>query len=338
MDVDERLSLDAVSAHTLIACEHIHRYALARELCDGSRVLDLCCGTGYGAQMLAASALSVHGVDNDVATVDTAAAAIGTTTGLTFEAADALEFLRQDLADRFDVIVCFEGLEHLPDVDAALSQLRRHAGEGVRLVASVPNSRAFGEANEYHVTSFGYDEAQAAFSGFPNAVTLHQFLAEGSVIVPPEAEGLDSELVGRDRMEPEYANHFVCCVNFDAATLERAVRGRIQLEAAPAYNRYMRNLEGANRDLRGRNAQLARARLGKADSAAASYLSGLEAERARMSAELDVVKAELRLALDELDGAREGLSRAEESMASAEHALARRWSARARARVRRLLA
>lgn len=338
MDIDERLSLSAVSAHTLIACEHIHRYTLARELCAGFRVLDLCCGSGYGAEILSASAQSVHGVDNDAATVDTAAATVGAATGATFEAADAVRFLEQNLAGRFDVIVCFEGLEHLPDVQAAFDQLRRHADVGIRLIASVPNSRAFGEDNEYHVTDFGFEEAQEAFGGFERRIMLHQFLAEGSLLVAPGADGLDSELVGADHVEPEYANHFVCCVNFDYDVVGRAVRGRMHLEAAPAYNRYMHNLETANRELRRRNAQLARGLLGRGDSAAASYLSGLEVERSSVAAELESVRGDLELVREELEIERERRSHAEGSARTAEAVLAARLSSRARDRMRRLLA
>ena len=54
MDVVERLTLEAAQADTMVACEHRHRYEFAAALCDGRRVLDLCCGSGYGSAILAA--------------------------------------------------------------------------------------------------------------------------------------------------------------------------------------------------------------------------------------------------------------------------------------------
>jgi 2-polyprenyl-3-methyl-5-hydroxy-6-metoxy-1,4-benzoquinol methylase len=147
MGVQERLSLEAVSAKTLIASEHTHRYALAAQLCAEMRVVDLACGSGYGSAMLRDGAAAVTGVDNDETTVELASATIGRDHEVTFEAADALEFLSRDLRGDYDAIVCFEGLEHFPDPDRVLAQLKRHADAGMKLIVSVPNSKAFEEEN-----------------------------------------------------------------------------------------------------------------------------------------------------------------------------------------------
>ena len=48
-----------------------------------------------------------------------------------------------------------------------LARLRELAGEGMREVLSVPNSKLFEEDNPYHLTDFGYEEAREAFVGFP---------------------------------------------------------------------------------------------------------------------------------------------------------------------------
>ncbi|HEU0315736.1 MAG TPA: class I SAM-dependent methyltransferase, partial [Solirubrobacteraceae bacterium] len=109
MGVQERLTLAAVAEPTLIAGEHLHRYEFAAALCAGLRVVDLCCGAGYGAEILATRAATVHGVDYDAATIDLATQALARDGTITFELADATAFLRRDLRDRFDAIVCFEG-------------------------------------------------------------------------------------------------------------------------------------------------------------------------------------------------------------------------------------
>src|SRR5581483_7295885 len=215
MDVVERLTLEAAQADTMLAAEHRHRYEFAARVCDGRRVLDLCCGSGYGTALLAEHALEVVGVDNDAATIDTAQATVGhELQNVSFELADAVAFLRGDLAERFDLIVCFEGLEHLEHLDQALALLREHVRAGIQLVASLPNDKLFDEPNPFHVTRFGYDEATAAFNGFPDTVMLPQFLAEGSLIVPSQAteSEVSVSLDGRD--EPEYANHFIFCSGF----------------------------------------------------------------------------------------------------------------------------
>jgi SAM-dependent methyltransferase len=280
------LTLQAVGQPTLIAAEHLHRYEFAGALCPGARVLDLCCGSGYGGEILARSASTVHGVDYDSATIDLAANTLGRNPQLSFEVADATGFLRRDLADRFDAIVCFEGLEHLPDTDAALRELRRHAGAGIAVICSVPNSRGMAEDNEFHVTDFGYAEANAAFAGFPDPVIVHQYLAEGSVIILDAAAELDARLHGVERAEPQYANHFILVCGVPPETLAGVHRGRMQLAMAPNYNRFMHDLERANVQLRRRNNQLARGLLGKAGSAAPSYVHKAEQRIAELEAQL----------------------------------------------------
>ncbi len=285
MGVQERLTLQAVAEPTLLAAEHLHRYEFAAELCAGLRVLDLCCGSGYGAEILAGRADCVHGVDYDAATIDTATVTVGRESAgaITFELGDATEFLGGDLAGRFDAIVCFEGLEHLPDVGATFAALRRHAGAGIAVIASVPNSRGMHEDNEFHVSDFGYREAHAAFGDFPGARILHQYLAEGSLIVVDEAGEVDARLFGLERAEPPYANHYLVVAGIDDERVAGAHRARMQVALAPTYNRYMRSLERANTELRRRNNQLTRGLLGKGDSAAPSYIKRTEAQLAELA-------------------------------------------------------
>ncbi|MGI8714105.1 MAG: methyltransferase domain-containing protein, partial [Solirubrobacteraceae bacterium] len=307
MDVIERLTLEAAQADTMLACEHRHRYEFAARLCAGRRVLDLCCGSGYGTAILGAQAREVVGVDNDAATVETARVTLGAPAGnVGFELADAITFLRGDLGARFDVVVCFEGLEHLRDLDGALELLRGHAERGMQVVASVPNGKLFAEHNPFHLAEFGYDDAIRAFASFPSTVMVPQFLAEGSLIVPAHARQPEVTVSLDDRDEPEYANHFVFCVNFDPAAVEGVHHGRVQLNTAPVFNRWAEDLKQGAWALRRENARLARARLGKGGSAAAAALAGVadrEAEVAGLREQLRVAEARVR----ELDAALAGV-------------------------------
>jgi 2-polyprenyl-3-methyl-5-hydroxy-6-metoxy-1,4-benzoquinol methylase len=302
MDVVERLPLEAASSHELIACEHRHRYQFAAPLCRGRSVLDLCCGSGYGSEILAAEASAVTAVDNDVATIEMARSALGGS-GIEFEAADAIAFLGAAQRGRFDVIVCFEGLEHLAEPEAALALLREHAAAGTRLLVSVPNSRFLREDNPYHLTDFGYEEAREAFAGFPSMQLLPQYLAEGSLIVPAAASGSDVSVTLDGRDDPGYANHFIACAGFAEEEVAAVHHGRMQVEAAPAYNRHMKALERAYADLRRANARLTRQKLGKSGSAAASFLATADAWYRRYEAATARV-AELEQQLQRL-GARE---------------------------------
>jgi SAM-dependent methyltransferase len=267
----ERLTLEEALEQTLLASTHVHRYQLAAELCRGLRVLDLACGSGYGSRILRDSCPEVTGVDRDEATIARAQEKLARA-GLSFEVADAHDVLRRQLSESFDVIVMFEALEHLDDPDEALASLRRHAGDGLKLVVSLPNSRALEEDNPHHVTEFGYDEAKAAFADFPDVRLLYQFQAEGSLIRGADHSEEDGRLAIVDEGEPEYATHFIVLVNFGTGDEAWA---RMQIAVAASSLRYMRALERANTELRRTNARLWRGKLGVADSAAASLLGRL---------------------------------------------------------------
>ena len=284
MDVVERLSLEAVRAHTLMATEHLHRYEVSAALCAGLRVIDLGCGTGYGSEILRGTASRVVGIDNDVATIDAARASVGRRCEVTFEAADAHAFLRRDLVGAFDALVAFETLEHLANLEDAWASLRRHASEGLKLILSVPNSLTYEEENPFHLTDFGYEQAIELFSSLDDVVLAYQFNAEGSLIALDRAEDHDAEVTLLDRGEPAYASHFLAFVNFGGEEAVAAAAGaRMRLKAAPVPNRYLRELVVANRELARVNARLARTRLAPEDRARAAEAQ-LRDREARLAA------------------------------------------------------
>ena len=134
----ERLSL---RDHSLIAgrAESIQRFAFALDYCRGCTVLDAGCGSGYGAHFLAASgAASVLAGD-----VSSAAIAEATATyrheNLRFEQLDIQQLDVPALRDRFDVIISFETLAHLPAPDDFLRGAKSALRAGGVLIVSTPN-------------------------------------------------------------------------------------------------------------------------------------------------------------------------------------------------------
>ena len=301
MDVTERLSLEAVSEHTLIASEHLHRYEFAAALCDGARVLDLCCGSGYGSAVLARRAASVRGVDNDVATIETAMRTVQSGDPIEFVAADAAAHLRTVEPEQIDTIVCFEGLEHVANLDELADQLARLASRGVRLILSVPNSEMWEEENEFHLTSFSHDTALVLFERLGSVRLLVQNLAEGSLIVDPQEPGRHAapDLKWAERVEPEYANHFLAVVNVVHELVDDALSGRLEVSYAPTYNRYIRNIERANSELWRTNARLGRDAFSRSGAAAATNSKleqrGYDGEIARLNTQVRELTEALRI-------------------------------------------
>ena len=105
----------------------------------GTRVLDVGCGDGRHAVAAARDAGEVVGVDLDPERLATAREDYDTyadgTPG-TFLRGDALSLPVAD--DAFDVVVCSEVLEHIPDHEAAIAELRRVCRPGGVLAVSVP--------------------------------------------------------------------------------------------------------------------------------------------------------------------------------------------------------
>jgi SAM-dependent methyltransferase len=294
----ERLDPADIEAGGLLAASHLHRYEFAAQLVGGRRVLDLCCGSGYGSRILAGAAGSVHGVDVAADAIATAVAQEGGGggDGLTFECADALGYLRTLGTDDFDAVICFEGLEHVDDPEALVTELLRLAESGTALIMSIPNSRGFEERNEFHRTDYGYEDMTAVSERFPGAIVMSQFLAEASLIVDDDS-GVGSELRGRlvgDPGDAAWANHWLILLGVGAAEADGA-QAALTLAAAAHQNEYMRTLERANEELLRANLRLGRSRLGVHDAAAASTearRTELEAQVAELSSKLDAQRAE----------------------------------------------
>ncbi len=142
----------------LIEVEHVVRYRWAAQAAAGRSVLDAGCGTGYGSAILAATGAS------EVIGVDLAADVIGAADGLPGTVSLQAGDLRAlDFADgRFDLVVCFEVIEHLDDPMAALDELARVLAPDGLLLLSSPNRGVYPPGNPHHRHEFTPDELEAA--------------------------------------------------------------------------------------------------------------------------------------------------------------------------------
>jgi GT2 family glycosyltransferase/SAM-dependent methyltransferase/glycosyltransferase involved in cell wall biosynthesis len=180
----ERLTASAAGQ---VQIEHYHRYLLAREFCRGKEVLDVASGEGYGSAILAQVARSVIGVEIDAATV------VGSRkefprANLRFEQGDAQALPLPSAS--FDVVVSFETLEHLPEQDRFLAELRRVLRPGGLLIISTPDRDIYSPTgmapNPHHVRELTRTEFEKLLrSVFPHAVFATQRALIGSVIIGP---------------------------------------------------------------------------------------------------------------------------------------------------------
>ena len=179
---DERLEVNEATAGTLLYSEHVVRYQLAASYAAGKTVLDAACGSGYGAYLLATSgAKKVWAVDADQAALEPAAKRYSH---------EAIEFLTdnvQSLAKigeaEVDLAVSLETIEHLPNSDSFLQQVKRVLKPGGLAIISTPNREVFGQTNPYHLKEFTRQEFIDALSQyFTKVVILEQRNGLASVI------------------------------------------------------------------------------------------------------------------------------------------------------------
>jgi SAM-dependent methyltransferase len=165
---DERAVPGEADAGTMAF--HLARYTWSLSYCVGKRVLDAGCGVGYGSGILASVASEVLGIDYSWSAIERARAEHhGKERALRFELHDL-----QDVpypGTPYDVVVCFEVLEHLvPGFDALRALADSVTQDGVALI-STPNDLTWrhleAASYPYHVNMRTpeqiRDEALAAF-------------------------------------------------------------------------------------------------------------------------------------------------------------------------------
>jgi SAM-dependent methyltransferase len=163
----------------IIEAEHLARYAWAAQMASGRRVLDAACGMAYGTRILAeAGASEVVGIDLDEEVI----AEVGATAGpnMTFDVGDLRQLPYDD--DEFELITCFEAIEHVPDPDAVLDELSRVLCPGGVVALSTPNRDVYSPGNPFHLRELTPNELEAELTQRFRSVVLrrqHTWVASG---------------------------------------------------------------------------------------------------------------------------------------------------------------
>jgi SAM-dependent methyltransferase len=143
--------------------EHGSRYRFAARSVSGRRVLDVACGTGFGAAiLLSGGAKSVVGVDLDWDALRQAQSFRSPKYSLCMADAIRLPFVNA----AFEVVVSFETLEHIENDEIFVAELRRVLGDRGLLILSTPNALVTRPVdgkprNPYHIHEYSPDELRA---------------------------------------------------------------------------------------------------------------------------------------------------------------------------------
>ncbi|WIX33794.1 glycoside hydrolase family 99-like domain-containing protein [Salinicola sp. JS01] len=310
-----------------IVAEHQHRYRLAQRLVEGKDVLDIACGEGYGAHLLAERAARVTGVDIDTDTVAHARAAYP---------ADNLEFLAGDCAEipladaSVDVVVSFETIEHHDRHREMLAEIRRVLRPGGLLIISSPDHHEYSVArdfdNPYHVRELSRDEFDGLLGEyFAHHALFGQRVVYGSLVVPESREPTAMVTYGGESSDhtsaagisglgdPMYWIALASDADLPALPTSCYRQG---IEHADAVLERQRALEAAQGELERCQAAVAErdARIAQMDDAIAGQTQALEtrdAERERVAAERDALMADHARLEDEVGRLAEELAQAQ---------------------------
>lgn len=169
--------------------DHIARYIFALKYVKSCTVLDIACGVGYGSAILACrehGATKVFGVDIREDNVEVAKRNYGSDQ-IVFNCGDILTYK----AEPFDVIVCFETIEHIAAYREALSNLFRLLRIGGKLLISSPNrvitspsalSLSDKPQNRYHNQEFTIEELRNELENVGFTVGPHSVYGQRQAI------------------------------------------------------------------------------------------------------------------------------------------------------------
>lgn len=144
----ERITADQVDAQA----GHVYRYLLALDWIErNQKVIDVACGVGYGARILADKNVDYFGVDKIQA--DESYIRYG---NWLF----GVDLNTHRLNWKGDVAICFETLEHLENPQHLADELMASAP---LIIVSVP-TRPTKHLNEYHLHDFTVDDIIAMFN------------------------------------------------------------------------------------------------------------------------------------------------------------------------------
>lgn len=136
--------------------EHINRYNFVLRLVPNKFVLDVACGTGYGAELISRTANLAIGVDVSREALIYANQHYGNHHNIGFVLSDACHLPFRD--NTFDVVVSFETIEHLHYPEIFLQRIACVLKMNETLIVSTPNGQIYSQKQKPSLNSFHFRE------------------------------------------------------------------------------------------------------------------------------------------------------------------------------------
>jgi 2-polyprenyl-3-methyl-5-hydroxy-6-metoxy-1,4-benzoquinol methylase/uncharacterized coiled-coil protein SlyX len=182
-----------------IEMEHLHRYAIARDLAYGKDVLDIACGEGYGSELLATVARKVTGVDISEEAIAHAARKY-VRPNIVFAVGSCACIPLADAS--IDLVVSFDTLEHHDQHLEMMGEIRRVLHPDGTLIISSSDKHEYsdvpGYKNEYHVKELYLSEFKDLLATrFKHVRVFGQRVNFGSLVAPTDGRATRFVTYGR---------------------------------------------------------------------------------------------------------------------------------------------
>ena len=144
----------------LMIARHLRAYQYALDYCSGKFVLDIGSGDGYGSHYLSGVAKSVTGLDYSAEAVQYARSKYPKA-NLNYHQLDVKNL--HTISDKFEVICCFQVIEHLADTESFLKNIRALLTANGIFIVSTCNIKDSSPgqstpANKFHVKEYTFQE------------------------------------------------------------------------------------------------------------------------------------------------------------------------------------
>jgi SAM-dependent methyltransferase len=162
----------------LVRCEHASRYEFASKFVEEKKVLDIACGSGYGAEiLLKGNPKKIVGADLNEDSLKNCKNKY---------ANSKVEFIKKnaenfDFEEKFDVIISFETIEHLNFPEKLLECVRKAMIPGGIFIISTPNRNFFAPGsnlkdkprNKFHIFEYNKTEFEKVLTSHFDGVEFY---------------------------------------------------------------------------------------------------------------------------------------------------------------------
>ena len=195
--------------------EHLHRYAFASQYVKNKKVLDLASGEGFGTDILAKTAECIVGIDINHEVIVHASTKYNKK-NISFIQGSILNIPIEG-QKIFDVIVCFEAIEHIDEHDILFQEIKRLLKDDGILIISTPNKKTYSDdvnyKNPYHQKELYYSEFCELLKKNFHYIYLHgQQVVSGSSIYPVSSQEMIATV---SEFDIEYVRNQFCFSNED---------------------------------------------------------------------------------------------------------------------------